>query len=571
MLRSIILLTPLERRANSASESWNGLNARKSLRVLFAVAIALTATLVLGCVALPKGIVQIAVSDICGALLMFTTLLAFVVLGISNKERMRWFWMLQATGWALWLSDQLVWIRYDVFLQQPMPRMHPADSLLFLAGAPMMAGLLLRPHREPSSRSARLGALDFSLLMLWWVYIYICFIVCWQYISPNQAGYDRNFDVLSGAGTALLIVITLIFCFQTSGRWKIFYASLAGAVMFNGIAFYVINRAIEKELYFSGSWYDIPYVGSFALFTVTALLGNGLLPTPETAADESYKTWMANLAMLGVLSLPMIALYALFDPRIPAQASRFRVLVTLDTMFVMAFVLFIQHRRLNRELRHANVVLQEASLTDPLTGLRNRRYFSATIDSDVSQSLRAYEDGHDQHIRDLVFYLIDADNFKDVNDRYGHDVGDKVLMEMSRRLSSSIRHSDILVRWGGEEFLVVSRYTDRSEAQLLAQRVLSAVADTSFPLGETGKMIGRTCSIGWAAFPWFPANPRAVSYAEVLTLADRALNQAKRSGKNQAVGMLPAAGKSPATMIEGLHSTGLQVDMLAVAGPRSGS
>ena len=143
-------------------------------------------------------------------------------------------------------------------------------------------------------------------------------------------------------------------------------------------------------------------------------------------------------------------------------------------MFLMAFLLFLQHHRLNLELRRTNVVLQEASLTDPLTGLRNRRYFSATIEADVSQALRSHSDNHDSHTRDLVFYLIDADNFKEVNDRYGHDVGDRVLLEMARRLSSSIRHSDVLVRWGGEEFLIVSRYTDRSEAELLAQRVLSA-------------------------------------------------------------------------------------------------
>ena len=63
---------------------------------------------------------------------------------------------------------------------------------------------------------------------------------------------------------------------------------LCGAVVFNGIWFYVLNDALEKNLYFTGSWYDIPYSGSFALFTAVALLGPGLLPTPETAADESY-------------------------------------------------------------------------------------------------------------------------------------------------------------------------------------------------------------------------------------------------------------------------------------------
>jgi diguanylate cyclase (GGDEF)-like protein len=233
----------------------------------------------------------------------------------------------------------------------------------------------------------------------------------------------------------------------------------------------------------------------------------------------------------------------------------------------MAFLLFIQHRRLNLELRRTNVILQEASLTDPLTGLRNRRYFSATIEADVGQALRSHADNHDRHTRDLVFYLIDADNFKEVNDRYGHDVGDKVLVEMARRLSSSIRHSDVLVRWGGEEFLIVSRYTNRDEADLLAQRVLAAIADKPFSLGESAETIHRTCSLGWAAFPWFLEDPRAVGYDEVLTLADRALNRAKQSGRNRAVGMLPAAGKTPSTTVAGLHSNPLQVDMLAVSGP----
>ncbi|HVN21954.1 MAG TPA: GGDEF domain-containing protein, partial [Dongiaceae bacterium] len=202
-------------------------------------------------------------------------------------------------------------------------------------------------------------------------------------------------------------------------------------------------------------------------------------------------------------------------------------------------------------------------------GLRNRRYFSATIDADVGQALRSYVDNRDPHTRDLVFYLIDIDNFKEVNDEYGHDVGDTVLMEMARRLSSSIRHSDVLVRWGGEEFLIVSRYTDRREAELLAQRVLSAVADTPFSVGTAGDTMRRTCSMGWAAFPWFMNDPHAVSYEECLTIADRGLNRAKQAGKNCAVGMTPACGASGSTTVARPHATPLAIDVLAVAGPRS--
>ena len=539
-------------------------------KVYLTAAILLLALLTAASLFLPQGYTLTAVSDITTGLLMLCALLAFATHGWASKGRMRWFWMLQAAGWGLWLGDQVVWITYDLVWRQKMPSMHPADALLFLAGAPMFAGVLLRPHRQPSERSARLGLPDFFLLVLWWLYLYVSFVVCWQYISPNEDGYNRNFDLLAAAESILLAVVLAIYWLESSGRWKKFYAVFCGAVVLNGITFYVLNRALEKDLYFTGSWYDIPYTGSFAVFIAAAIVGEGLAPMTETAAGESYGSWMGHVAMVAVLSLPVLAAYALVDPSLPHPAAHFRVLVALVTMFLMAFLLFIQHNRLNRELRHTNVVLQEASLTDPLTGLRNRRYFSATIEADVSQALRVYADGRDAHIRDLVFYLIDADNFKEVNDRYGHDAGDKVLVEMARRLSSSIRYSDVLVRWGGEEFLILSRYTDRAEAELLAQRVLSAVADVPFKASESGDSIYRTCSVGWAAFPWFADNPRTVSYEEVLTLADRGLNRAKQAGKNRAVGMLPASGKQPSTIVESLQSTGIRVDLLAIAGPRGG-
>jgi diguanylate cyclase (GGDEF)-like protein len=546
---------------------------RNPTKLCCAAAVTLTVALALAWLLLPaRSFAMTATSDIVGTLLMFTALLAFASLGLASQGRIRWFWLLQASGWALWLADQLVWDIYDLILQKKMPQMSPADALLFLAGAPMIAGLLLRPHSETTQRSTRSGVLDFLLLALWWLYLYVSLVVCWQYISPNLDAYNMNFDILSWAGTILLAIVPAIFFFQSSGRWKVFYGAFCGAVLFNGLWFYVLNRAIEKDLYYTGSWYDIPYFASFAVFVTTAMLGRGLAPMPEPAVGESAKSsyyrWMGNLAMLGVLSLPAIGCYALLDPSLPPSASRFRVMVTLATMFMMAFLLFIQHQRLNHELQRTNSVLQEASLTDPLTGLRNRRYFSESIEADVSHALRCYTDGHDPRTRDLVFYLIDADHFKDINDRYGHDVGDKVLVEMAHRLSSSIRHSDVLVRWGGEEFLIVSRYTDRKEAELLAQRVLSAVADMPFTLGKTGETITRTCSMGWAAFPWFPDTPCAVSYEEVLTIADRGLNHAKQAGRNRAVGMQSARGRIvPAG--EKLNCLGFQVEMLAVAGPSS--
>jgi len=532
-----------------------------------AAAVSLTALAALACALLPRGIVLTAVSDLVCALLMLSALLAFASNGISSHGRTRLFWMLQAAGWALWLSDQLVWIAYDLVLRKQMPAMHPADALLFTAQVPMLAGLLLRPHLKPSERSTRLGALDFLLLLLWWLYLYQSFVMCWQYISPVQSIYDRNYDLLFEAEELVLLAVLGLFCYQSSGRWRRFYAYFCAVMLFNSAAFAHLNRAIEKGVYFTGSSYDIPYAASFSAFTAVALMGRGLLPAAEARKDRSYDSWIANLAMIAVLSLPVLAVIAVLNRDITPQVSRFRILVTLSTMFAMAFLLFVKHYRLNQELQRSNNVLEEASLTDPLTGVRNRRYFSATIEGDVSQSLRSYADAHDPRTRDLLFYLIDADNFKEINDRYGHDAGDRVLVEMARRISSSIRHSDVLVRWGGEEFLIVSRYTDRREAEILAGRVLAAVGSAPYALTRPDETIYRTCSIGWAAFPWLPADPGAVDYEQILTLADRGLNQAKRSGKNSAIGILPAPGKPVPPAENGSLSERFPVEVLATAGP----
>jgi diguanylate cyclase (GGDEF)-like protein len=195
----------------------------------------------------------------------------------------------------------------------------------------------------------------------------------------------------------------------------------------------------------------------------------------------------------------------------------------------------------------ANKELEEMSLTDPLTAARNRRFFQATIASDVSQAIRGYsapDPTRSRRNRDIIFYLIDADHFKEINDRFGHDAGDQMLIDLTARISSAIRYSDVLVRWGGEEFLVVSRFCERKEAATLAARVLSAVAGEPFKVKGAGLSLRRTVSIGWAAFPWNVASPVDVSYEEVLAIADRAMYKAKNSGRNQAIGALPPESAS---------------------------
>jgi diguanylate cyclase (GGDEF)-like protein len=196
------------------------------------------------------------------------------------------------------------------------------------------------------------------------------------------------------------------------------------------------------------------------------------------------------------------------------------------------------------ELARANAELQAMSLTDPLTKVRNRRFFRETIESDAMQVVRAYRRagpnaGPIEH-GDLIFYFVDLDHFKRVNDEYGHYAGDRVLMECARRLTHVVRQSDLLIRWGGEEFLVVLRSGTRADGDILARRLLRLMGEDPFDIGD-GKLIPMTCSIGWAAFPWIPSQPDALSVDDVLVLADRSMYAAKEAGRNYAVGIAPGA------------------------------
>jgi diguanylate cyclase (GGDEF)-like protein len=270
-------------------------------------------------------------------------------------------------------------------------------------------------------------------------------------------------------------------------------------------------------------------------FDVTCHSSRGTASTPAHFAFIVEPAWWEEwYTRAGALFLGLIALIAVVRNR-TKQLERER----------MRLEKAVEER--SAELAEANRVLEEMTLTDPLTSVRNRRYFQVTIPADVGQAVRSYAAGEASRAkrnRDLIFYLIDADHFKEINDRFGHGAGDHVLIEMTRRISSAIRHSDVLVRWGGEEFLVVSRFTERTEAVALAARVLANVAREPFEIKGAGVSLHRTCSIGWAAFPWNPESAGEVSYEEVLGLADKALYEAKHSGRNQAVGAVPVDANS---------------------------
>jgi diguanylate cyclase (GGDEF)-like protein len=211
--------------------------------------------------------------------------------------------------------------------------------------------------------------------------------------------------------------------------------------------------------------------------------------------------------------------------------------------------------------------LRELSLTDALTGLRNRRYLELRLDDDLRLCLRRFETPESEGPgpdADLVLMLLDLDHFKRINDQHGHAAGDAVLVQLAERLRGVFRETDSLVRWGGEEVLVLVRETERRDAPELAARVCAAVRDKPFDIG-LGQAVHVSVSIGFSAFPLDPRHPRLWDWRACLGLADSALYAAKAQGRDGYVGAIRADGLSPRDAPDGLAAWGLQTRLVVAS------
>jgi two-component system, cell cycle response regulator len=166
---------------------------------------------------------------------------------------------------------------------------------------------------------------------------------------------------------------------------------------------------------------------------------------------------------------------------------------------------------------------QRLSVTDPLTGLWNFRYFQQQAEREIESSSR--------YGRPLSLVIVDIDHFKDINDRYGHQVGDEVLVEIAARLRDATRAPDIVARYGGEEFVVLLPGADIRGAVATAERIRLAVGETAIPvMSRHVSALTVTCSGGVASFP-----NHGGTVAALLRSADAAMYQAKQRGRNRIV------------------------------------
>ncbi len=343
---------------------------------------------------------------------------------------------------------------------------------------------------------------------------------------PGRGDYAPPFERLAWA-LCLVLAYYLVFW---GGQQNSAYAL--------GMVALPLSLLLWSAFRFSPLWTMVGTSASiFFMTTLTGLGMAGFLP-PKDLLD--------NVLLLGFMilfgSIPLVLGASIQQQRIAARRQLIRAASEAEQRRIE---LETQVNERTQELNEANAQLEAvnqrletASHTDQLTGLRNRRYLTNQIPTDLSfydrERLRTGRDDHS-----LLFALVDIDHFKRINDTFGHKAGDELLQQFSARMTRLVRTGDYVVRWGGEEFLLVLRPVPRQFVATLGERIRQCVSDEVFDVGQPVTM---TASIGLAEYPLFAEGGQQLGWEQMLELADAALYWVKEHGRDGWAALRPTTG-----------------------------
>jgi signal transduction histidine kinase len=309
------------------------------------------AALVLGALILPHSFRLTAFSDVIQCLLLFSGTVVFVPHALRTEGRMRLFWGMMTLGVGFWFVYQLLWTYFEIVLHKDVPDPFGGDIILFLHIVPLIAAIAMRPHVPRDEYAARVGRLDFALLIVWWVYLYVLMVMPWQYAFTDALAYSHNLNTVYLV-EKLVFLIALAACWTGSkGAWKTFYANFFGASLMYSASSYLANWAIARNLYYSGSLYDIPLAASMAWLTLIGLWTRARNPQWEAEGSSTvYGVWIARSSMIAAFSLPLFAVWALSETSVPARIRSVRLVVTLGAALILGSMVFLRQRLLDAEL-----------------------------------------------------------------------------------------------------------------------------------------------------------------------------------------------------------------------------
>ncbi len=261
------------------------------------------------------------------------------------------FWMLLALSCTMWMLGQFQWTYYEVYLHKDVPGLLAGDIIFFLRGIPLIAALGLRPYLRRGEMRAGLGYMDFALLLTWWTFLYVYCVLPWMFAEPVLANYDYNYNLLANVQFTFVLIGFGFFWYRTKGAWRIVCAHLFGASALYTATSLVVNLAVEKNKYYTGSYSDLPLMSVFFWYALAGVIAyqkrreldlpmDGVSAEIEQPAGDSV--WATRFAMAAVLSLPLFALYALRVEHDSQVVRDFRLTVTLVAALPLSVLVFFR-------------------------------------------------------------------------------------------------------------------------------------------------------------------------------------------------------------------------------------
>lgn len=475
----------------------------------------------------PGAVAQAQAGTVSNLMQLLTSLLGALVCFDSSRRqgdlRQRRSWMLLGLGIGAWASGQAVYAWYELVLGSEVPVPSVAD-IGFLAFPVLAALAMVRLPRQAMTRAAVVrSVLDglviaTSLLVVVWV-------TTLRDIWASGAAEIHALLVTAAYPVGDVMLMTMVLL-RVAGaervRLRVLLPLVAGLGSFAvADVGYVISTTAGT--YASGTLFDLGWVSGFLLMTVAAVVAHpaGSLRQPLTALDEGDQA-TPNLPAWGGLLLPylsvLVAASALAG-RLDGHGTFTRTEIFFAGALVLLvlgrqFAMLVDNRALLRALHTQRDRARHQALHDSLTGLANRALFHDRVTHALTLNRRG------EGVTTVLF--CDLDDFKLVNDRWGHAAGDAVLVQAAARLVAELREQDTVARLGGDEFAILLEGSPDPGA--VAQRLVSALFA---PVLVDGEPVQLSISIGVAS----ASHAEAVTTDELLCRADRAMYLVKADGK----------------------------------------
>ena len=199
-----------------------------------------------GLLLIPRGPASVAAGDLLALVLLATAAVAFCRNAFLHPQS-RAFWLLLSVGSALWAINTGFWTYYEVLLHAQLPDPCLGDVILFTHVIPFMAAVALRPHRSRTDRKVLLDAINFMMLLAWWIFLYAFVVFPDQYVALNVSVYSRNYDVLYTFENLVLVLILGMVASRTQGAWRRVYWNLFVAASLYTVASEIMNLAIAHS------------------------------------------------------------------------------------------------------------------------------------------------------------------------------------------------------------------------------------------------------------------------------------------------------------------------------------